>query len=125
MEHRRRDGTFRNDDRGQALIVVGLAMVVLLAALALGLDWGYGLTQRRVLQSAADGGSLAAGKLLAMSVIALPGSGISTNYVFSTTQESVYCKAKSVADANLSFGATAIALGLEFGTVANAANPAT
>ncbi len=107
------------------MIVVGLAMVVLLGALALGLDWGYGLTQRRVMQNAADGASLAAGKQLAVSVIAIPGAGNSTNYVFSTTQESVYCKAKSIADANLSFGAAAITLGLEFGTVSNPGNPAT
>ena len=116
---------FREDDGGQALIIVGLAMVVLLAAIALGLDWGYGLTQRRVMQGAADAASLAAGKHLAASVIAIPGSGNSTNYVFSTTQESTYCTAKSVADANRSFGASAITLRLEFGTVANPANPAT
>ena len=124
MRHARR-ACFRSDDGGQAIIIVGLAMVVLLAALALGLDWGYGLTQRRVMQSAADGASLAAGKQLAVSVIAIPGAGNSTNYVFSTTQESVYCKAKSIADANLSFGAAAITLQLEFGTVSNTGNPAT
>ena len=124
MNQGRRSG-FRTDDGGQALIIVGFGMVVLLGALALGLDWGYGLTQRRVMQNASDAASLAAGKQLAVSVIALPGSGNSTNYVFSTTQESVYCKAKSVADANLSFGAAAITLQLEFGTVSNTGNPAT
>jgi Flp pilus assembly protein TadG len=120
-----RHSHFRSDDGGQAIIIVGLVMVVLLAAVALGLDWGYGLTQRRVMQSAADGASLAAGKQLAVSVIAIPGAGNSTNYVFSTTQESVYCKAKSIADANISFGAAAITLRLEFGTVSNPGNPAT
>src|SRR5438477_411179 len=120
-----RRSRFRTGDGGQALIIVGLAMVVLLGALALGLDWGYGLTQRRVMQNASDAASLAAGKQLAVSVIAIPGSGNSTNYVFSTTQESVYCKAKSVADANLSFGAAGTTLRLEFGTVGNPANPAT
>ena len=100
-------------------------MVVLLCGLALGLDWGYGLTQRRVAQNAADGASLATAKLLAMSVVALPGPGNTTNYVFSTTQESSYCKAKGVADANLSFGATPLAVTLEFGVVAQPANPAT
>jgi len=75
MRHRGRRSHFQTDDGGQALIIVGLAMVVLLAALALGLDWGYGLTQRRVMQNAADAASLAAGKQLAVSVIALPGSG--------------------------------------------------
>src|SRR5207237_7179103 len=113
------------DQGGQALIVVGLAMVVLLCGLALGLDWGYGLTQRRVAQNAADAASLATAKLLAMSVVAIPGAGNTTNYVFSTTQESSYCKAKGLADANLSFGATPLAVTLEFGVVAQPASPAT
>src|SRR5438045_6846233 len=95
---RRRVRGFGKDQGGQAIIVVGLAMVVLLGALALGLDWGYGLTQRRVMQNASDAASLAAGKHLAINVIAIPGAGNSTNSVFATTQESVYCKAKSVAD---------------------------
>ena len=55
MDPRRRGMRgFGKDQSGQALIVVGLAMVVLLCGLALGLDWGYGLTQRRVAQNAAD-----------------------------------------------------------------------
>jgi hypothetical protein len=69
--------------------------------------------------------SLAAAKLLAVSVIALPGSGSTTDYVLSTTQESVYCKAKTVAEANRYFGASTITLTLQFGTVAQPADPAT
>ena len=33
---------------GQALIIVALAIVAVLGALALAIDWGYGVTQRRV-----------------------------------------------------------------------------
>lgn len=116
---------FQREEGGQALIVVGLAMVVLLAALAVGLDWGYGLTQRRVMQNAADAGTMAAAKLLAVSVIAIPGAGNSTNYVFATSQESTYCRARSVADANRAFGASPVTLTLQFGTVSQPGNPAT
>jgi hypothetical protein len=97
---RRRSG-FRTDDGGQALIIVGLAMVVLLAALALGLDWGYGLTQRRVMQNAADGGALAAAKLLAGGVISTTSGNppvVTTSFV--VTGDAVYCEAWRFANAN-------------------------
>lgn len=122
---RRRAYSFGGADHGQALPLVAIAMVVVLLAAALAVDWGYGLTVRRVMQNAADGAALAAGKLLATSVVALPGTGGSTNYVFSTTQESVYCKARVFADANRAFGAAAPALTLEFGVVAQPGSPST
>jgi Flp pilus assembly protein TadG len=95
MDHRRRSGAFRTDDGGQALIIVGLAMVVLLAALALGLDWGYGLTQRRVMQNASDAGALAAAKVLAGGVVST-----SSGTKFVVTGDAVYCEAWRVANAN-------------------------
>jgi Flp pilus assembly protein TadG len=88
----------RREEGGQALIVVGLSIVVLLAALALGAEWGYGVTQRRVMQNAADGGALAGAKLLATTVLSTP-SGIQ----FRVHQEDVYCTALEVANANRSF----------------------
>lgn len=86
------------DEGGQATIIVGLALVVLLAGLALGVEWGYGLTQRRVMQNAADGGALAGAKLLASTVTSTTGG-----LEFRVHQEDVYCAALAVADANDSF----------------------
>lgn len=83
---------------GQALIIVGLAIVVVLIGLALGAEWGYGLTQRRVMQNAADGGALAGAKALASSVVST-GAGIG----FRLHKEDVYCEARAVALGNRSF----------------------
>jgi Flp pilus assembly protein TadG len=58
---------FARDEQGQALVIVGLAMVVLMGALVMTVDWGYGLTMRRAAQNQADAGVLAAAKLLATS----------------------------------------------------------
>jgi Flp pilus assembly protein TadG len=77
---------------------VGLSIVVLLGALALGAEWGYGVTQRRVMQNAADGGAVAGAKLLATSVTSTSGG-----LEFRVHQEDVYCVALEVADANNSF----------------------
>ena len=85
----------RRDDSGQALVAVALAMVVLLGALGLGLDWGLSLTQRRTAQNAADAGAIAAAKWLATSV-AMSGGSV----VFTVSQEQAYCYAKGYADAN-------------------------
>ena len=73
--------------------------MVLLVGLALGVEWGYGLTQRRVMQNAADGGALAGAKLLASTVSATTGGGTR----FRVSQQDVYCAAVEVADANRSF----------------------
>src|SRR6266550_3057870 len=93
-----RRSRFRTDDGGQALIIVGLAMVVLLGALALGLDWGYGLTQRRVMQNASDAAALAVGKALATNVVI-----VNSAPAFRVSQEQAYCQATLYARANLSF----------------------
>src|SRR5437762_12255145 len=86
------------DEGGQAVIIVGLSLVVLLAALALGAEWGYGVTQRRVMQNAADAGALAGAKLLATTVVIVGGST-----QFRVHEEDVYCEAVQVANANRSF----------------------
>src|SRR5712691_11679211 len=113
---------FRRDQVGQTLVVVALALTVLLGAVALGIDAGYGLTQRRVMQNAADGGTIAAAKLLATSVLAVPGPG---NYVFGTDQQGVYCRALGTAQANRSFGFGTLTVTVEYGVVSNTGNPAT
>src|SRR6266516_5336150 len=95
---RSRVGAHARDEGGQAIIIVGLSLVVLLAALALGAEWGYGVTQRRVMQNAADGGALAGAKLLATSVI-VTGGGTQ----FRVHQEDVYCAALAVVEANHAF----------------------
>lgn len=113
-------------DAGQALIIVALAVAILLGSLALGIDWGYGLTQRRVMQNGADAGTVAAGNMLAQSVIAVK-QGSTTTYVFGASQEQIFCTANSFAQANNSFapaGGTRTTR-VEYGIVANPNNPAT
>jgi hypothetical protein len=56
---------FSRDDGGQALVIVALAMVALMAGLALTLDWGYAYVQRRGTQNVVDGATLAAGRHVA------------------------------------------------------------
>ncbi|MDP9265335.1 MAG: pilus assembly protein TadG-related protein, partial [Chloroflexota bacterium] len=112
-------------DAGQALILVALAVAVLLGSLALGLDWGYGLTQRRVMQNGADAGTVAAGNKLAQSVIAVT-SGGATKYVFAASQEEIFCTADTFARANNSFapaGGTRTTR-VEYGVVADPNNAA-
>lgn len=86
---------FARRDEGQTLVIVAAAIAVLLGALALGLDWGYGFTQRRVSQNAADAASLSAARALATSAVLVNG-GVS----YGLSQESLYCVAKTYADQN-------------------------
>jgi hypothetical protein len=82
--------TFVRADEGQALVVVGVAIAVIVGALVLSADWGYGLSMRRAAQNQADAAALAAGRLLATSY---SGSGP----VFAVTQEDVWnaaCEAR-------------------------------
>jgi len=62
-------GVFVRADEGQALVVAGLAMVVLMGALAFAVDWGYGFSVHRLAQNQADAAALAAGRLLASSYV--------------------------------------------------------
>lgn len=88
---------FARGDDGQALVIVGLAMFVLLGALSLSIDWGYGLATRRAAQNQADAAALAAGKLLASSFTgAAPPAP-----QFSVTQDDAWCEAVRWRDANL------------------------
>ena len=93
-----RSGGFRRHEEGQVLVVVALAAVVLIAALALALDTGYGLTQRRVMQNAADAGALGAARLLASNVVAT-----SQGSIFTVYERQVYCTALAYADDNRAF----------------------
>lgn len=52
-------------EEGQALVIVALAMLALMGALALTLDWGYGYVQRRGIQNGVDNAALAAGRHVA------------------------------------------------------------
>ena len=93
------------DERGQATIVIALALVVLLLAVALGADWGYALTQRRIMQNAADSAALAGAKVLATSVIGQK-QGNATVPVYSAYRETVYCRARQIMLSNDSFRPT-------------------
>ena len=75
---------FRSGEQGQALVVIALALVVLIAALSFGIDWGYAMAQRRVMQNAADAAALGAGKFVATSVVELNGAP-----AFSVTQQAI------------------------------------
>jgi hypothetical protein len=80
--------SFSGAEEGQALVVVGAAMFVLLGALMLTLDWGYGLAMRRAMQNESDGAVLAAGRLLATNF-----GG--TDFAL-ITQEAAWCTARTV-----------------------------
>ncbi|MGH2471848.1 MAG: pilus assembly protein TadG-related protein, partial [Candidatus Limnocylindria bacterium] len=86
---------FQRDQQGQTLVVVALVMTVLLGAIALGIDWGYGLTQRRVMQNGADAGALGAARLLA-------GNAIDTQdgLVFAVYERQLWCTANDYANSN-------------------------
>jgi hypothetical protein len=84
-----------SDERGQALVVVALAVTVLLGAVALGVDWGYGLTQRRLTQNAADSATAAVGKYLATSVVLINGSP-----GFGVSQQNAWCVAHTYVGRN-------------------------
>jgi hypothetical protein len=82
--------TFVRSDEGQALVVVGVALAVLMGTLVLTVDWGYGLAMRRAAQNQADAATLAAGRLLATSYSG-PGPA------FAVSQEDVWnaaCEAR-------------------------------
>ena len=106
----RRKTVYLRDDRGQTTVLLALSLVVLLLALALWADWGYGFTQRRVMQNAADAGALAGARVLATSVIGKK-VGSSTVPVYSAYEETVYCRASAIAESQRSFrpvGATPV-----------------
>jgi len=98
----------RSGEQGQALIVVALAMAVLIGALAFGVDWGYAMAQRRVMQNAADAAALGAGKYLATSVVEINGAP-----AFAVTQQETWCAALSYEAANRSFAAAGATTNLD------------
>jgi hypothetical protein len=79
-----RMAAFSRADEGQALVIVALAMVALMGALALTLDWGYAYVQHRGLQNAVDGATLAAGRHVASTFKLVSGTP-----VFDATLEDV------------------------------------
>jgi Flp pilus assembly protein TadG len=89
---------FRRDQQGQTLVVIALVVTVLLGAMALGIDWGYGLTQRRAMQNAADAGALGAARLLA-------GNALDTEdgVIFAVYERQLWCTANGYADSNRAF----------------------
>ena len=85
--------TFVRGDEGQALVVVGIALAVIVGALVLSADWGYGLAMRRASQNQADAAALAAGRVLASSY-----DGASP--AFASTQEDAWNAACEARNAN-------------------------
>lgn len=86
------------DDRGQAMVLVALGVIVLLGALALAVEFGYGLTQRRVMQNASDSAALGVGRYLATNVIQDRGE-----IAFTVTEKGACEVARSYVEANRSF----------------------
>jgi hypothetical protein len=74
-------------------VVVGIALAVIVGALVLTADWGYGLATRRAAQNQADAAALAAGRVLASSY-----DGASP--AFATTQEDAWNAACEARNAN-------------------------
>ncbi|MDQ2967658.1 MAG: hypothetical protein M3R37_04985 [Actinomycetota bacterium] len=58
----------RNEEGGQALAIAAAGAFVLAVALALTIDWGYALVQRRIAQNDADKVAVEVGRLLTSSV---------------------------------------------------------
>lgn len=90
------DPFVRGED-GQAIVIVGIAMFVLLGALALSVDWGYGLAARRAAQNQADAAALAAGKLLVTRFV-------SAGQPFGATPEDVWNAACAARNSNILLG---------------------
>ena len=87
---------FADADQGQALVIAALGMVVLMGALALTLDWGYGFASRRDTQNEADAAAFAAGRLLATSFV-----DVSQPFELATaTEEQVWAAACAAARRN-------------------------
>jgi hypothetical protein len=78
-----------------------------MGALALGLDWGYGLTQRRVMQNAADASVLGAARLLAANVL-----DTQSGPIFKVYEAELWCTANDYANRNRSFSPSASTAGL-------------
>ena len=85
-----------DETEAQATILVALSIVVLLLAIALGTEWGFALTQRRLAQNAADAGAVAAARLLAGNVRATNGG-----YVYAVREQGAFCAALDYALGNV------------------------
>jgi Flp pilus assembly protein TadG len=79
------------------MILVAAGLVIGILILALVINSGFGLAQRRTMQNAADAGALAAAQLLASNVTAVNGNPPTA---FRVTDDYVYCVAKFYADRN-------------------------
>jgi Flp pilus assembly protein TadG len=122
-------GAFAREQEGQALVLVAVAVMALLAAVGIAIDVGHSLTLRRVSQNEADAAAVAVGKLLATSVSATGGTH------FTASQEAAWCLAKQFRDGNRRFeqGLSAETITVSFSadgavwsaTVSGAACPAT
>lgn len=88
---------WRRDEEGQGLIIAAGGLIVAIFVLALVINSGFGLAQRRTMQNAADAGALAAAQLLATSVTSVSGNPPT---VFRVTKDFVYCVAWFYADRN-------------------------
>ena len=88
---------FTHAEGGQALVIVGIAIAVLVGALAITVDWGYGLATRRAFQTEADAAALSAGRLLVSTFVAgdkpTCGESIITPCSFSATEEDIWTEA--------------------------------
>ncbi len=106
---------WHREDAAQSMILVALAIVVLLGAVALAVDWGYGLTQRRVMQTSSDAAALAVGRYLATSVVEMDGQP-----VFTVTEAGACDIAMKFVGANWSFAPSDgdLRFTLQFGTTA-------
>ncbi|HEV8229867.1 MAG TPA: pilus assembly protein TadG-related protein [Candidatus Limnocylindria bacterium] len=104
---------FASRDEGQALVLAAAGMAAVLVAVAIGIDWTYGLAQRRAMQNAADSAALAGGRLLASSVVIRGGAP-----VYNVFQEDVACEARRLAQSNLGYARdpSTLTLTVEFGS---------
>jgi hypothetical protein len=76
----RKDHPQRNHESGQVLVLVALSMLGLIATLGLVLDGGNIYLQRRRMQNAADAGSLAGARILALGGTTADAEMVARNY---------------------------------------------
>lgn len=103
-------------EEGQALVIVGLALFVLMGSLALSVDWGYSLLTRRGAQNEADAAALGAGRYLASSYV----GGASP---FEVSREAVWCEARRQRDLNSRSTPTSVARSLSLSFLSAAGTP--
>ncbi|MBN1177721.1 MAG: hypothetical protein JXD18_00800 [Anaerolineae bacterium] len=91
-------GLNRREERGQAIVILAIAMVVLLVAAGMAIDGGVAHLNRRRAQNAADAGALAGARVLSSSICDSATSSATDTAVYAAVWD--YARRNGVTDAN-------------------------